>query len=91
MGGFASLALGAGRLALVGEAPNGQQFIANPRFIWTVSDSAATLNDQNLGNIGPLPEQARLGDFWIPQRGLFVIGRAFFETFDPSRHLSTAY
>jgi hypothetical protein len=27
-----------------------------------------------------LPEQARLGDFWTPQRGLIAIGRAFFET-----------
>jgi hypothetical protein len=24
--------------------------------------------------------------FWIPQRGLFVIGQAFFEPFDPARH-----
>jgi ABC-type transporter Mla subunit MlaD len=40
----------------------------------------------NIGEPGPLPEQAHLGDFWIPQRGLFVIGRAFFEPLDPARH-----
>lgn len=32
------------------------------------------------------PEQERLGDFRIPQRGLFVIGRALFEPLDPIRH-----
>jgi hypothetical protein len=27
---------------------------------------------------GPLGEQARLGDFWILQRGVFTVGRIFF-------------
>jgi len=27
----------------------------------------------------------RVRDFWIPRRGLFVIGRAFFEPLDPAR------
>jgi hypothetical protein len=30
--------------------------------------------------------QARLGDFWLPQRGLFIIGHVFMEQFDPARH-----
>ena len=34
---------------------------------------------ESFGEAGGIPEQARLGDFWIPQRGLFAIGRAFFE------------
>lgn len=88
MGGVASVALGAGHLALAGEAPNGQRFAANPRLIWTVSDSTASLDDQDFGGLGPLPVQARLGDFWIPQRGLFIIGSAFMENFDPARHQS---
>jgi hypothetical protein len=28
--------------------------------------------------IGPAPEQAHLRDFAIPQRGVFVVGRALF-------------
>jgi hypothetical protein len=28
--------------------------------------------------VGPAPEQAHLRDFPIPQRGVFVVGRAFF-------------
>ncbi len=32
--------------------------------------------------------QARLGDLWIPQRGIFAIGRTFFKPFDEARHVS---
>ena len=34
-----------------------------------------------------LPEQARLGGFWAPQRGLAVVGQGRFEAFDPTRHV----
>ncbi len=78
--------LSAGRLGLYGRAPNGQTFIANPLVVWTIASSEARIAGQSLGPVGPLPEQARLGDFWIPQRGLFAIGRAFFEPFDVGRH-----
>jgi hypothetical protein len=27
---------------------------------------------------GPIGQQAQLGGFWVPQRGIFAIGRAFF-------------
>jgi hypothetical protein len=30
--------------------------------------------------LGPLPEQVRLGDFWIPQRRLFTFGQADFQS-----------
>jgi hypothetical protein len=36
----------------------------------------------------PLEEQSRLGDFWMPQRGIFYVGEARFESFDPLRHLA---
>ncbi len=84
----AGVSLKAGRLTLSGRSPNGQKFIVNPRLLWTVTDSKATIDGQDLGSIGPLPVQASLGEFLIPQRGLFVIGRAFFENFDPDRHSS---
>jgi hypothetical protein len=31
-----------------------------------------------LGEMGPAPEQGQLRDFTIPQRGVFVVGRAMF-------------
>ena len=86
MAAMAGAFLRAGRLGLQGEAPNGQHFVANPMRIWTIDHTDASLAGQVLGEPGPLPVQARLGDFWIPQRGLFALGRAFFEPADPRRH-----
>jgi hypothetical protein len=90
MAAVAGPMLGAGRLGVHGRAPNGQAFVANPMVLWTIARTTATIAGADLGQPGPLAEQARLGDFWIPQRGLFAVGRAFFETFDPARHLAVA-
>lgn len=89
MSGMASFMLGAGRIGLTGIAPNGQSFVANPRRIWIIDSSTASLRGQDFGSIGPLKNQARLGDFWIPQRGIFAVGGANFELYDPSRHTLT--
>jgi hypothetical protein len=78
MGPVAGAALRAGRVGLYGSVPNGQRFVANPLKIWLVADTSARLGDHDLGPMGPLDQQARLGDFWIPQRGVFAMGRAFF-------------
>ena len=86
MAASAGAVLRAGRLSMQGAAPNGQRFIANPRLIWLIPESTAILHGQPLGPVGPLAAQARLGDFWIPQRGLFAVGSAFFEPLDPQRH-----
>ncbi|MEO8899515.1 MAG: hypothetical protein ABI473_12665 [Candidatus Dormibacter sp.] len=68
--------LGVGRVRLTGRTPNGHQFVVNPRPIWWVTRSSATIASENLVPIGPLQEQAHLADFWIPQRGLFMVGGA---------------
>lgn len=78
MGRVAGLALRAQRVGMVGTAPNGQQFIANPLRVWIIDASSASLCGEDFGPTGPLREQARLADFWIPQRGVFAIGRAYF-------------
>jgi hypothetical protein len=78
MGPVAGTALRAGKVAMAGTSPNGQAFIANPLRIWVVDESTAALGDEDFGPVGRLRDQARLGDFWIPQRGIFAIGRAFF-------------
>ena len=79
MARVAGRSLGAGRLQLLGRTPNGQHFRANPRRLWVIDESRARIGGVDLGAPGPLTPQARLGDFLIPQRGLFVIGSAFFE------------
>lgn len=86
MGAFAGVALRAGKLGMAGTASNGQRFIANPLRIWLIPESRAVVRGVDLGPVGPAPEQAHLGDFWIPQRGILAIGRAFFEQYDPARH-----
>lgn len=63
---------------MVGLAPNGQRFTANPLTMWVVSATGATVGGADLGEMGPAPEQAQLRDFAIPQRGVFAIGRANF-------------
>lgn len=75
MGRVASWSLGVGTVKLTGMTSNGQPFDANPLRIWFVTGSHAVVEGQALGSPGPLAEQAHLRDFYIPQRGIFAIGR----------------
>jgi hypothetical protein len=86
MGAVAGPVLQAGKMGLIGRVPNGQGFRANPKRVWFISDSTATLGGEDLGSLRPLPVQTRLGDFWIPQRGIFMMGAAAFEPFNPAEH-----
>lgn len=78
--------LGLGNMALTGALPNHQRFWAAPRSLWRVEASAAILDGRDLGDMAPLKEQARLGDLWIPNDGIFAVGEARFEGFDPRVH-----
>jgi hypothetical protein len=82
MASAARLFLGTGRMNLAGRTPNEQEFIANPQKVWLVKSSRAEVNGVDFGPAGPLPEQARLSDFLIPQRGLFAIARSFLKSTD---------
>lgn len=77
MGRVAGWALGVERVKLTGMTPNRQRFDANPLRIWFVTDSHAVVEGHELGPVGPLAEQAHLTDFYIPQRGIFAVGRVF--------------
>jgi hypothetical protein len=77
MGWIAGWALGAGTVRLRGLTSNGQHFSANPLRIWYVTGSHAVVEGRELGAVGPLREQAHLADFYLPQRGLFAVGRVF--------------
>ncbi len=78
MGPLVGGMLGVGRLRVAGHVPNGQSFLANPQKIWFLAESTATLAGASFGPPGRLSQQARLGDFAIPQKGVFALGRAFF-------------
>lgn len=79
MGSVAGALLHAGTVRLTGRAPNGQRFIAAPTLLWLIGDSEASLDGKDLGDVGASPTQGELGDFRIPQRGIFAIGHAFFD------------
>ena len=68
-----------GMLRLSGVTPNGQRFAVNPLVTWLIPQATAILDGSDLGEVGAAPTQGRLGDFRIPQRGVFALGRAFFE------------
>lgn len=88
LGRVGGVVLGAGRIGLAGRTPNGQAFCASPTRVWRIAASNARVGGVALGSPAPLREQARLGDFAIPQRGIFAIGRSYFEPFHPGRHSS---
>jgi hypothetical protein len=79
--------LRSGNVNIRGAAPNGQRFVWGPRRVWTITHSRAILRGVDLGLQRPPRVQLRLGDFWLPQRGLFAIGASAFENFDPTRHV----
>lgn len=86
MGPMSRPMLRAGRLRLIGAAPNRQRFQVVPLQVWRVVDSTATFAGAELGRPHGLEQQTRLGDFWMPQRGIFYVGDARFAAFDPARH-----
>lgn len=78
--------LGLGKIRLAGTVPNGQGFRMAPKRVWSVAGSTAAVRGEDLGPIGPLPDQACLGDFRLPQRGICMVGLGRFDPFDPIRH-----
>lgn len=89
LGGMAGPALGAGRIGMTGDAPNRQHFRARLDRMWVVESSLASLHGESLGAVTPLPEQTRLGGFWMPQRGIFMVGGAEFDPRDAGEHPPT--
>jgi hypothetical protein len=74
---MAHAVLRSGRMRLRGTTPNRQGFMAAPVRIWRVGGQA-TYRGEHLGAPAPLARQTGLGDFWMPQRGLFFVGTARF-------------
>jgi hypothetical protein len=72
-GVVAGVALRAGRLRLEGSTPNTYRFLAHPVSLWRVSSSRAVIGGRATGEAIEPAEQVRLGDFWVPARGLFAL------------------
>jgi len=77
---LASRVSGVGRISFQGTTPNGQVFELHPHVSWRVARTAATIGGIDAGLPQPLSRQERLGEYWMAQRGHFVIGEGLFET-----------
>jgi hypothetical protein len=77
MGTVAGRVLDVGKVQLTGTTSNRQHFDANPLRVFYVTASHAVVDGEDLGPVGPLAEQSHIADFYIPQRGMFAIGRVF--------------
>lgn len=86
MARLAGSLLEVGTLRLHGRVPNGHRFRGSPRRLWLVDRSSAMVGGRGIGAPGPLDRQARLGDFWIPQRGLLAFGDSVFNPPDAAVH-----
>jgi hypothetical protein len=42
-----------------------------------VVESSASIRGESAGAPAPLDEQDRMGDFWLPQQGIFAMGRVY--------------
>ena len=84
MGAMAGAVLGVGKVQLTGTTSNRQHFDANPLRIWYVTESHAVVEGEDLGSIGPLDQQARMADFYFPQRGILAVGRVFISPLQPT-------
>jgi hypothetical protein len=87
MGRLAGPLLRAEEVRLHGLVPSEQWFTVNPLRVWATTNVRASFHGESLGESEPVPRQRRLGGFPIPNRGLFAIGRATFETYQPDRHV----
>lgn len=86
MSRIAGPVLRAGTLRLHGTVPTGQWFRVKIPHMWATTEVSAMLRGQPLGSPGPVPNQRWLGGFALPNRGLFAIGRATLETYQPEQH-----
>jgi hypothetical protein len=66
--------LQSGRIALDGMAPSGHCFAMDLHRCWMVDASAARIGDRHLGPTVLPHVQDRLGEFWIPCWGVFLMG-----------------
>ena len=69
--------LGVGRARLAGRTPTAFDFRARPSGLWRIADSRAVMGGRQLGAPVTARVQRRLGDLWIPRRGLFVVAQTY--------------
>jgi hypothetical protein len=77
--------LGTGPLRLTGRLPSGARYVSNPRRVWLIEASRASIRGVDLGEVTRLSQHVALGDFVIPRRALLASGPLFIEPAVPAR------
>lgn len=72
--------LGAGRLRFAGRTPGAYEFLDRPASLWHVQSSRCVIGGRDSGEAIEPAEQVRLGDVWLPARGLFAIAQVDFRS-----------
>jgi hypothetical protein len=73
----ARVMLATGPLRLSGRLPSGARYFSNPRRLWQIDASRASIRGVDLGAVVRLTEPIALGDFVIPRRPLLASGPLF--------------
>ena len=76
--------LGTGPLRLAGRLPSGARYLSNPRRVWLIEASRASIRGVDLGEVTRLSQRVALGDFVIPRRALLASGPLFIEPAAPA-------
>lgn len=71
--------VGTGPLRLTGHLPSGARFYSNPRRIWAVETSRASIRGTDCGAMTKPRGRASIGEFLIPRRPLLASGPLFIE------------
>lgn len=82
IGALAGSAPDAGSVRFRGITPNGRILQLAPRQIWRIIAGIAVVHGRELGPMGALPRQAELGEYLLPNAGLFAFGSGRFESRD---------
>ncbi len=91
MGRVAGPVLRAGSVSMSGAVPSGQAFRVAIKELWATTHVTAVLAGNDIGSPGRVPDQRWLGDFAVPNRGLFAIGQARFDAYRADRHVQVEH
>ena len=64
--------LGAGPVRLMGSTPGGYRYALHPLRVWAATAAAAVVEGDDMGPLRPHHRNARLGEYLLPNRGVFA-------------------
>jgi len=81
--------LGMGDIRLSGTTPSGHTGILMPERMYFIDDSAAVLEDEDLGHASRVSPNPHIGEVPLPSRGVLAVGGAAWPTLDHDEYMRT--